>query len=76
MVLIKFLQFVIFDENQNYKILQPIYAFFNQMSSIITATSEVMMKKDIQPNPNTIAETTFNLYFKVYSNDAKELQSN
>lgn len=23
-----------------------------------------------------IAETTFNLYFKVYSNDAKELQSN
>lgn len=24
------------------------------MSSIITATSEVMMKKDIQPNPNTI----------------------
>lgn len=46
------------------------------MSSIITATSDVMMKKDIQSNPNTIAETTFNLYFKVYSNDAKELQSN
>ncbi len=35
-----------------------------------------MKKKIVLPNPNTIAETTFNLYFKVYSNDAKELQSN